>query len=172
MHPHEYDSYFLNMTWQPRLPRVCSFMSNSLPTPWTGARQTPLPVELSKQERWSGFPSPTPGHLPYPGIEPASAAPPALAGGPSTREAPSPPADLLCQSLWGMASRHQRFCFLFFIFFKLPRIENSCVEVTGLGIALTTLIKQNTIICTGCRRHNSSQRGRWTVNPQFHSQTW
>jgi len=36
-------------------------------TPWTLAHQTPLPVELSRQEYWSGLPFPSPGDLPYPG---------------------------------------------------------------------------------------------------------
>ena len=68
---------------------VCSFMSNSLPTPWTIARQTPLSMELFRQEYWSGLPFPTPVYLPYPGIEPAVSIPsPALAGGSFTREAP------------------------------------------------------------------------------------
>ena len=69
-------------------PCVCSFVSNSLPTPWTVACQTPLSVELSRQEYWSKLPFPTPGYLPYLRIEPASIAPSALAGVLFTREAP------------------------------------------------------------------------------------
>jgi len=42
--------------------------------------QAPLSMEFSKQEYWSGFPFPTPGDLPKPGIKPASLASPALAG--------------------------------------------------------------------------------------------
>ena len=56
-----------------------SVMSNSA-TPWTVARQTPLPIGVSRQEYWSGLPFPTPGDLPNPGIEPASLVSPALAG--------------------------------------------------------------------------------------------
>ena len=41
-------------------------------TPQTVTRQAPLSVEFSRQEYWSGFPFPTPGDLPDPGIEPAS----------------------------------------------------------------------------------------------------
>ena len=37
-------------------------------------------MEFSRQEYWSGLPFPTPGDLPYPGIEPVSLASPALAG--------------------------------------------------------------------------------------------
>ena len=40
--------------------------------PWTVARQTPLPMDFSKQEYWSGWPFPSPGDLSDPGIEPAS----------------------------------------------------------------------------------------------------
>ena len=41
-------------------------------SPWTVARQTPLSIEFSKQEYWSGLPFPSPGDLPNPGIEPRS----------------------------------------------------------------------------------------------------
>ena len=43
-----------------------------LATPWTISHQTPLSMELSRQEYWSGSPFPIPGHLPDPGIEPVS----------------------------------------------------------------------------------------------------
>ena len=43
-------------------------MSNSV-TPWTVARQAPLPVGFSRQEYWSGLPCPPPGDLPNPGIK-------------------------------------------------------------------------------------------------------
>ena len=46
-------------------------------TPWTVARQSPLPMGFSRQEYWSRLPFPSPGDLPHPGIELAS---PALAG--------------------------------------------------------------------------------------------
>ena len=45
--------------------------------PWTVARQAPLSRGFSRQERWSGVPVPSPGHLLDPGVEPRS---PALAG--------------------------------------------------------------------------------------------
>ena len=38
--------------------------------------QTPLSMEFSGQEYWSGLPFPTPGDLPDLAIEPASHAPP------------------------------------------------------------------------------------------------
>ena len=41
---------------------------------WTVACQTPLSMEFSRQEYWSGLPFPTPGDIPDPGIEPASLA--------------------------------------------------------------------------------------------------
>ena len=44
-------------------------------TPWTVAHQAPLSMGFSRQEYWSGLPFPSPGDLPYPGIEPG---PPAL----------------------------------------------------------------------------------------------
>ena len=50
-------------------------------TPWTVARQAPLSIEFSRQECWSGLPSPSPEDLPNPGIELVSLTSPALAGG-------------------------------------------------------------------------------------------
>ena len=44
-------------------------VSNSA-TPWTVACQAPLSMGFSRQEYWSGLPSPSPGDLPYPGIDP------------------------------------------------------------------------------------------------------
>ena len=38
-------------------------------TPWTIAFQTPLSMEFSWQENWSGWPFPSPGDLPIPGIK-------------------------------------------------------------------------------------------------------
>ena len=39
--------------------------------PWTVAYQALLFMGFSRQEYWSGFPSPPPGDLPDPGIKPA-----------------------------------------------------------------------------------------------------
>ena len=38
-------------------------------TRWTVAHQAPLSMGFSRQEHWSGLPSPPPGDLPDPGIE-------------------------------------------------------------------------------------------------------
>ena len=43
-------------------------------TPWTVANQAPPSMGFSRQEYWSGFPFPSPGDLPDPGIEPRSPA--------------------------------------------------------------------------------------------------
>ena len=45
--------------------------------PWTVAHQGPLSMEFSRQEYWSGYPFPSPGDLPDPGIKPKSRALPA-----------------------------------------------------------------------------------------------
>ena len=50
-------------------------------TPGTVARQAPLFMRFSRQEYWSGLPSPPPGRLPVPGIEPTSLLSPALQTG-------------------------------------------------------------------------------------------
>ena len=47
-------------------------------TSWTVACQAPLSMEFSRQEYWSGWPFPSPGDLPNPGIKPVS---PALQAG-------------------------------------------------------------------------------------------
>ena len=50
-----------------------SVVSDSLfVTSWTAARQTPLSVEFSRQEYWSGLPFPSPGDLSDPRIKPVS----------------------------------------------------------------------------------------------------
>ena len=50
-------------------------------TPWTIAHQVPLSMEFSRQEYWSGFPSPTPGDLSDSGIKPTSLESSALPSG-------------------------------------------------------------------------------------------
>ena len=52
-------------------PTLCDPMDCSLPG---------FSVGFSRQEYWSGLPSPLPGDLPNPGIEPTSLTSPALAG--------------------------------------------------------------------------------------------
>ena len=39
-------------------------------TPWTAACQAALSIKFSRQEYRSGYPFPSPGALPHPGIEP------------------------------------------------------------------------------------------------------
>ena len=46
-------------------------------TLWAGAHQAPLSMGFSRQEHWSGLPSPPPGDLPYSGTKPASLTSPA-----------------------------------------------------------------------------------------------
>ena len=48
--------------------------------PRTVAHQTPLSMEFSRQEYWSGLPCPPPGDLSNPGIEPVFLGSPALTG--------------------------------------------------------------------------------------------
>ena len=67
-------------------------------TPWTVARQAPLPMGFSRQEYWSGLPFPPPEDHPNPEIKPTS---PALAGGFFTTEPLGKPikfvGDLFCE---------------------------------------------------------------------------
>ena len=55
-------------------------MSDSV-TEWTVAHQSPLSMELSRQEYWSGLPCLPPVDLPDPGIKPESPGSPALQAG-------------------------------------------------------------------------------------------
>ena len=50
-------------------------------TPWTHSVPGSSSMGFSRQNYWSGLPSPSPGDLPNPGIKPVSPAPPAFAGG-------------------------------------------------------------------------------------------
>ena len=45
-----------------------------LASPWTIACQAPLAMGFSRQEYWSGWPFPSLGDLPDPGIKPESSA--------------------------------------------------------------------------------------------------
>ena len=60
-------------------------------TPRTVAHQAPLSMGFPRQEYWGYFPFPSPGDLPYPGIEPLSLMSPALAGRFSTTSSPEKP---------------------------------------------------------------------------------
>ena len=42
--------------------------------PWTVVYQASLSMGFSRQEYWSALPFPSPGDLPYPGVEPGSPA--------------------------------------------------------------------------------------------------
>ena len=62
-------------------------------TPWTVAHQSPLSMEFSRQEFWSGLPFPSPEDLSNPGIKPRS---PALWADSSLTEPPGKPS--VCHS--------------------------------------------------------------------------
>jgi len=50
--------------------KSCAALAN----PWTVAHQVPLSMGFPMQKYWSGFPFPSPGYLPHPGMEPVSLA--------------------------------------------------------------------------------------------------
>ena len=50
--------------------QLCLILASS----WTIACQTPLSMEFSRQEYWSGLPLPSAGDPPDPGIKPRSSA--------------------------------------------------------------------------------------------------
>ena len=54
----------------PKFSCVCVYVNcvRLFATPWTVASQTPLSLEFSRQEYWSGLPFPSPGDLPDPGL--------------------------------------------------------------------------------------------------------
>ena len=63
-------------------------MSNFFVSPWIVEHQAPLPMGFPRQEYWNGWPFPSPGDLPEPGVELMS---PALAGKFFTIEPPGKP---------------------------------------------------------------------------------
>ena len=67
---------------------TCVLVTQSCPTPWTVAHQAPVSMEFSRQEYWSGLPSPLPRDLPDTRIESTS---PASAGRFFTTELPGKP---------------------------------------------------------------------------------
>ena len=72
---------------------MCAKSLQSCPALWdreTIALQAPLSMGFSRQEYWSGLPSPSPGHLPKPGIKPGSLMSATLAGRFFTTSAPPP----------------------------------------------------------------------------------
>ena len=70
----------LSIHAHPRHMCACLVVSDSFATPWTVAREAPLPVEFSRQRYWNGLSFLIPGDLPDPGIEPTSLVSPTLAG--------------------------------------------------------------------------------------------
>ena len=63
-------------------------MSNSFATSWAVSNFAPLSGGFPRQESWSGFPFPSSGDLPDPGIKPGA---PALVGRFFTTEPPGKP---------------------------------------------------------------------------------
>ena len=61
--------------------RLCAQSLQQCPTLWIVALQASLSIEFSRQEYWSGLPSPLPGDRPNPGIELTSFTSPLLTGG-------------------------------------------------------------------------------------------
>ena len=87
---------------------VCSVtqLCPTLATPWTRALQAPLSMGVSRQECWSGWPCPSPGGLPDPGIKLASLTSPALTGGffttSATWEAPVANKHMISGEVYGL----------------------------------------------------------------------
>ena len=65
-----------------------SVVSDSFVTSWIVAHQAPLSMDFSRQEYWSGLPTPSPGDLPDPGINLGS---PALQADSLPSESPGKP---------------------------------------------------------------------------------
>ena len=107
-------------------------------TPWTVVHPAPLSKGFPRQEFCSGLPFPSPGNLPYPGIEPAF---PALAGGFFTTEPPGPRHFLTWfkfhdQSKSTIANTLNSLgqisiCVLFFLLFRRP-VESNSLQPHGL----------------------------------------
>ena len=87
-------------SWQYSEEYVCVLSRVQLfVTPWTVARQAPVSMAFSRQEYWSGLPSPTPRDLPNTGIEPVSPVF-CIVGGLFTTEPPGKLAESEEYSIW------------------------------------------------------------------------
>ena len=114
--------------------------------PWTVAYQAPQSMEFSRQEYWSGFPFPSLGDLPKPGIEPES---PALKTDALPSEPPGKPKVCLggCKlktlKLWHTQKPKERDCtHLFFkILFLVFKMKHG--YSTMLTVALVSTVEQS-----------------------------
>ena len=77
----------------------------SLCDPWTVAHQAPPSMGFSRQEHWSGFPFPSTGDLPDPGIKPRS---PTLRADALTSAPQGKPLNIRIQVLTSKISREER----------------------------------------------------------------
>ena len=134
-------------------PRMCCVLSHVqlFATPWTGARQAPLSMGFSRQEYWSGLPSPSPGDPPHPGIEPGSRASSAMPGELST---PSTTWEALlsyicCQKNHTALARKQEYLILkrqsLSKYLKLPKQSGKSLLPQKLAAFI-----QNTCMCCMC----------------------
>ena len=78
------------LNWSSCVPAAASVGSHSA-TPWTVAHQSPLSLEFSKQDYWSGLSCPSSGDLPNWGIEPTSPSNSCTVGRFFTTEPPGKP---------------------------------------------------------------------------------
>ena len=108
-------------------------------TPWTVACKASLSMRFPRQENWSGFPFPSPGDLPNPGMEPGS----------PTLQADSLPSEPLGKIFkW---TKRQK---------TIPRnkeeylrITNHSEHVTGLNLHRKTRRRRTQVPCLSYARH-------------------
>ena len=67
-------------TWERGSAQVVLSHAQISEIPWSVAHQAPLFMKFFRQEYWNGFPFPSSGDLPDPGIEPMSPTSPILIG--------------------------------------------------------------------------------------------
>ena len=101
-------------------------------TLWTVAHQAPLFMRFLKQEYWSGLPFPSPGDLPYPGVEFTSFA---LADGFFTTKSP------------GMPLTHY-IIYLFYVYW-LPSLKECKLQRKKIFYFLTNVSSQlSRVVCS------------------------
>ena len=83
--------------YNPKLLLFSHYSVSDSATPWTVSHQSPLSLEFSRQEYWSGLSFSSPGHLPDPGIKPWS---PTLQANSLPSKPPGKP--ILVHKLWQM----------------------------------------------------------------------
>ena len=131
-------------------------------TPWTVDHQAPPSMGFTKQEYWSGFPFPSPGYLPNPGIKPRSST---LQADALTSEPPGKPLWELTQrkpleyKTWHHPTTSSTLC-------RMPRVNNKQNKNTNPIIS-----RQDYQLTQPCPSEEKQQKNSVQISP-YMKLTW